>query len=126
MTNKISYLLAQITPINNPALPGLANKSPAEAPALLGKFIGSLVGVLLVFATIFSLAQAFQAGLEWISSGGDKTGLENARNRLTNALIGLVLVFAAWSFYLVILQFLGISLIGQNGVINIDLPSLTK
>jgi len=121
----MSNLLAQDA-INNPVLPGLANKTPEQAPDLLGKFVGNLVGVMLVFATLFSFAQLLQGGMEWISSGGDKAGLENARNRITNALIGLVIVFAAWSLYLVILRFLGISLIGDNGTIQFNLPSLTQ
>lgn len=112
--------------INNPVLPGLAGKTQEQTPALLGKFIAGLVGTMLVLATILSLAQLLQGGIQWITSGGDKTQLDGARDRITNALIGLVLVFAAWSLYLVVLRFLGISLLGDNGTININLPSLTK
>lgn len=123
--NKINNLLAQsIAPINNPALPKLSNKTPKQAPELLGTFITGIIGLILVFSTLFALAQLLQGGLEWISSGGDKTGLDNARNRITNALIGLILVFAAWSLFVVILKFLGISLVGPNGAIQINLPSL--
>ncbi len=118
-------ILAQ-KPINNPVLPGIAQKTPDDAPALLGKFIAGLVGVLLVFATILALFQILQGAVSWITSGGEKASLDSARDRITNALIGLVLVFAAWALYLVILRFLGISLLGDNGTINISLPSLTQ
>lgn len=118
-------LLAQ-TPINNPALTGIVNQAPGAAPALFGKFIAGLVGVLLVFATLLALVQLLQGGIGWITSGGDKTALEGARDRITNALIGLVIVFAAWSFYLVILRFLGLSLIGENGNFNLNFPRLTQ
>lgn len=121
-----NLLAESIKGINNPVLPGLANKTQDDAPALLGKFIAGLVGTMLVLATILSLAQLLQGGIQWITSGGDKTQLDGARDRITNALIGLVLVFAAWSLYLVILRFLGVSLLGENGTININLPSLTK
>lgn len=121
----MSNLLAQDS-INNPVIPGFAGKTQENTPAMLGNFISKLIGVLLVFATIFTLFQLLQGALEWISSGGDKTGLDNARNRITNALIGLVIVFAAWSLYLVILRFLGVSLIGDDGMIQLNLPSLTK
>ena len=125
--NTFKNLLAQsIPPINNPALPGIVNKKTTDAPALFGKFIANLVGVLLIIATILALGQLLQGGIQWITSGGDKTALEGARDRITNALIGLVLVFAAWSIYLVILRFLGISLIGDDGSFNLNLPSLTQ
>ncbi len=122
----LNQLLAEIPPINNPAIPNLVNKKSDDAPALFGKFIANLVGVLLIIATILALLQLLQGGIGWITSGGDKTALESSRDRITNALIGLVIVFAAWSIYLVILQFLGISLIGNDGSFNLNLPSLTQ
>lgn len=123
----IHKLLAQdVPPINNPVLPGIAKKTPDEAPVLFGKFIASLVGIMLVIATLLALMQLLQGGIEWITSGGDKTGLENSRNRIVNALIGLVIVFGAWALYLVILRFLGLSFVGEDGTFNLSLPSLTQ
>ncbi len=121
-----NLLAEDIAPINNPALPGIANKTSDDAPALFGKFIANLVGVLLIIATILALLQLLQGGIGWITSGGDKSQLEGARDRITNALLGLVIVFAAWSVYLVILRFLGISLIGDDGSFILNLPTLTK
>ena len=104
--------LAAIPPINNPVVTGAAGKTPEVA---VGAFISGIIGVILVFASIWTLFMLLQAGLEWIGSVGDKTGLENARNRITNALLGLFIVFAAWTIYLLILQFLGLSPIGGGG-----------
>lgn len=117
-------LLADLDPINNPALPNLAGKAQKDTPALLGSFISGIVGVLLFFGTIMAFAQLLQGGIQWITSGGDKTQLDGARDRITNSLIGLILLFAAWSLFLVLLRFLGLSIVGENGSINIDLPSL--
>lgn len=122
----VKTLLA-LNPINNPALPKIANKDPEkDTPALFGQFLTGLIGILLVIGTIMALLQLLQGALEWITSGGDKTGLDNARNRITNALIGLVILFAAWSLFLVVIRFLGIDLLGQSGTININLPSLIQ
>ncbi|MBI4991033.1 hypothetical protein HZB96_02970 [Candidatus Gottesmanbacteria bacterium] len=115
-------LLAQnIPPIGNPAVTGMTGKTPET---VFGNFISGLVGVILILATIWTLFQLLQGGLEWISSGGDKTGVEHARDRLTNALLGLFIVFAAWTFYILILNFLGISPIGGGGGFQLRLPSL--
>lgn len=52
--------------------------------------------ILFLFMIIFS-------ALQWIISGGDKEKVANARGRLTNAIIGLVILGLAW----VITQTLG-------------------
>lgn len=118
---KGSLLAQAIPPINNPVVTGAANKTPEVA---FGAFISGIVGAILVFASIWVLFMLLQGGLEWIGSGGDKTGLENARNRITNALLGLFIVFSAWTIYLIILQFLGISPIGSGGGFQLRLPTI--
>lgn len=111
-----------IDPITNNAIPGLKGQN---SEAVFAKFISGLVGVLLIFATIWTLFMLLQGGIEWISSGGDKTGVENAQNRITNALLGLFIVFAAWTIYIIILQFLGISpLGGGGGGFQLKLPAI--
>lgn len=120
--NNIHVLLAQqISPIENRALPDLTKKT-SDPAVLFGNLLAGLIGVMLIMATLLALIQLFQGGLEWISSGGDKTGLENARNRIVNSLIGLMIVFASWVIYIMILQFLGI--IGSGGGINMKIPTL--
>lgn len=122
--DKVNYLIAQLDPINNPALPKIANKDPVkDTPALFGQFLTGLIGILLVIGTIMTLLQLLQGALEWITSGGEKTGLDNARNRITNALIGIIILFAVWSLFLVIVKFLGINLV-ENGTFNFQVPSI--
>lgn len=58
-------------------------------------------------------------GIRWIMSGGDKGQTEAARNQITAALVGLVIVFAAWAISNLIGQFFGV------GVFNFTLPSVT-
>lgn len=113
------FLAQAIPPIHNPVINGTANKPPE---AVFGSFISGIIGVALIAASLWVLLMLIQGGLEWIGSGGDKSGLENARNRITNALIGLLIVFAAWAIYLVILQFFGISTTG--GGLEFKLPAL--
>jgi hypothetical protein len=119
---KIAYLLSQtIPPIKSPV--SLIPADPGRTGEFLGKFISNLAVMLLILASIWVLFQLLQGGLEWIGSGGDKTGLDNARNRITNAIIGLIIVFASWAVYLMLMQFLGIPTLGEGGI-NFQLPSL--
>lgn len=68
-----------------------------------------LIAAALVFFFILVIG-----GIQWIVSGGDKAGTETARKRITNALIGLAIVFAAWAI---------ISLI--NVLFGVDIFNLT-
>lgn len=116
-------MLYQISPITNPVITGFANKRPEDAPEVFAKFFSALIGLLLTVATIWMFVQLLQAGIEWISSGGDKGKLEAAQGRITSALIGIFIVFASWVIYLIILQFLGLSPIGSTSI-QFKIPTL--
>ena len=49
-------------------------------------------------------------GIKWIASGGDKGATEGARNQITAALVGLVIVFAAWAIVQLIQVFFGVNI----------------
>ena len=74
---------------------------PEEAQGLTditaeGLITGFVKLVLVVAALVFFFVLVI-GGIQWIISGGDKTGAETARKRITNALIGLAIVFVAWA-----------------------------
>lgn len=71
----------------------------------------ALLLILVVAAVIFFFMLVI-GGVRWIASGGDKTQTEAARNQITAALIGLVIVFAAWAIANLIEIFFGIDLFG--------------
>lgn len=96
---------------------------PIDPGVAIGKIISGVVGFILVFASIWTLFQLLQAGLQWIGSGGDKAGLEGARDRITHSLLGLLVVFSAWAIYILVLSFLGLSPIGPSGTVNFKIPS---
>ncbi len=86
-------LLAQIT---NKALPSALQdaSSPAEAGAGLGKYIGVLWQTALVMGGIAVVAYMIMGGLTWIMAGGDKGKVEQAKERITQSLIGLAVLFS--------------------------------
>lgn len=49
-------------------------------------------------------------GIRWIASGGDKANTEAARAQITAALVGLVIVFAAWAIVALINTFFHIDI----------------
>lgn len=66
---------------------------------------------MTVAAGIWFIFQLLTGGFFWISSGGDKAKLHEARERLTNAFLGLVIVVAGWSILALVGQFLGFDIV---------------
>lgn len=114
-------LFAQIPPIKNIAVPTLGNVPPEQA---FGMMISGIVGFLLVLATIWAFVQILLAGINWISSGGDKGKLEAAQQRITQGIIGLFIVFAAWGIFLILLRFFGIIQASPTGEIQLKIPQI--
>lgn len=75
-------------------------------PTLISGFIRLVV---IVAAIVFFFILVI-GGIKWIASGGDKAKTETARNQITAALVGLVIVFAAWAIVALINVFFGIDI----------------
>ena len=71
---------------------------------------GAITMVLIVVSLIFFFILVI-GGLKWITSGGDEKKVAAARTQITNALIGLVIVFAAWAIMKLIGSVFGIDLL---------------
>ncbi len=76
----------------------------------IGGIVSGLIrGVLVIAAIVFFFILVI-GGIKWIASGGDKAQTEGARNQITAALVGLVIVFAAWAIVQLINTFFGINI----------------
>ena len=114
-------LLAQAV---KPIKPSVFVNDPGDNPTgLFGKVFGAIIAFFLFAAALWAFIQLIMGGIGWISSGGDKGKLEEARHRIQNAVIGILVVFAVWAIYSVVLGFLGINA-GGEGEIIFNLPSL--
>ena len=78
----------------------------------------SIVSALIVFVLILAALVFFFmlviGGIRYITSGGDKGQTEAARGQITAALIGLVIVFAAWAIINLVNIFFGVNLLQLN------------
>ncbi len=81
----------------------------------LGGFISSVIGLGIILAAVACLLYLIWGGFDWITSGGDKTGIENARNKITHALIGLTIVVAVWAIFGLVQTFLGVNITSGGG-----------
>lgn len=104
--------------ITNPALSPALQRITGEF--FLGNFISLLITILLIGGVIVFLFMLLMGGIQWMTSSGDKAGVEAARGRIIHALIGLLILFSAWAIILLIENFFGITILGGP----IELPSL--
>lgn len=72
-----------------------------QLPAIIGRLIGSALGLLGVVL----LGYLLFGGYIWMTAGGDEKKVDKARAYIRNAIIGLVIIAAAYSIasYVVLL-----------------------
>ncbi|MFH1971556.1 MAG: hypothetical protein ABIJ05_04200 [Patescibacteria group bacterium] len=100
--------LTEAEGITNPALGTLKTKTgdnffSSLIPALVG--LAFVIGALLFFFTLILGA------IDWITSGGDKTKLESARSKITNAIVGFVILLIAFAIVRIIQDFFKIDIL---------------
>lgn len=95
-------------------------RPPAVQITDIGRLISSAVQLLLIVAGIIAFLYLLLGGIQWITSGGDKAGVDAARQKILHAIIGLIVVFATWSLITLLEKFLGVTII--SGAITIPSP----
>ena len=83
--------------INNPALP--ANLRNINGIVFTGKLFPALIALGFVIGAVVFMFTLIIGAIQWITSGGDKMRLEQARGKVTSAVIGLIVLF---SFFAII------------------------
>jgi len=72
--------------------------------------VSSAIQLILVIAALIAFIFLIVGGIRWITAGGDKEKTAKAQQTLTAALVGLVIVFAAWAIMSLIEKFFGITI----------------
>ena len=80
----------------------------------IANIISALIILILIVAALIFFFMLVWGGIRYITSGGDKGQTEAARNQITAALIGLVIVFAAWAIINLVNLFFGINILSLN------------
>lgn len=88
-------------------------------------FITFGLRLFVIVAGLFLLIYLLWGAFDWINSGGEKERIAKAQNKITNALIGIVLIFVIFSVYSVLAgKLFGIIEVNPDGSWNFNLPSL--
>jgi threonine/homoserine/homoserine lactone efflux protein len=73
-----------------------------------------------VLAVVIALLYLLYGGIKWITSRGEKTEVEAARNHIIAAIIGLIVVFLAVFIVTIVLSAFGI------GLGDLTIPKITS
>ncbi len=80
----------------------------------LSNFITNALGLVFVIGAFLVLIMLIVGAYEWITSGGDKEAVGKARNRIINALVGLIVLAVAFALVNLLGQFTGLDLRNLN------------
>lgn len=90
----------------------------------LGNLIAFGINTFILIAGLSLLIYLLWGAFDWISSSGEKEKLTKAQNKITNAVIGMVLIFVV----LVVFNLLAGNILGiinpNDGGFEIKLPTL--
>lgn len=88
-----------------------------------GSLIATGIRITLLTAGIFLLVYMLWGGIDWITSGGEKEKIAKARDKITEALIGMIIIVAALTIFQVVAgNILGIIKVDQGW--TFELPTL--
>lgn len=99
----------EVESITNPVLKSsLKSMSGVD---FLGDFLPRFIGLAFVIGAIVFFFIMIVGAIQWTSSGGDKTALEGARGKITNAIVGIVILFSLFALLKIIESFFGIDIL---------------
>lgn len=114
ISSLISYLFAipalALAQVVNPRPSGQFGKLQDFTDASFGDIVGTFITFAFILAVLIALAFLVFGGIKWITSGGDKTAVEGARNTIVAAIVGLVIVFLSYFILNIILGLFGLNL----------------
>src|SRR3989344_3424102 len=99
-------------------------KTPAGSTVIppettIGQVVGFLVAFIIVIAFLAALLFIVIGAFQWITSGGDKQKVADARNHIIAAIIGLIVIALTFVIINVVIQALGL-----GTLTNLRIPKL--
>ena len=81
------------------------------AGTTLSKIFTNTFGVMTIIAGLMFILYFILGGISWIAAGGQPDKVENAKKQMTNAVIGLIIVVAAYGIAFIVGNVLGIPIL---------------
>ncbi len=95
-------------PVVGTTLNGFETGDPS---AFINKYLPSFIGLLFVFGGLSFFFMLLWGAVSWILSGGEKASLEAAKNKITNAFVGIILLIASFAIVKLIEMFFTVNIL---------------
>jgi hypothetical protein len=122
MKRKLKFLLTSIATTGSVTLPlavlaqgdpferaqtdvaAVKGASGVQGSSDLPSIIGGIINVVLGFLGIILLVYILYAGFLWMTAGGDTDKVKTAKDMIKNAIIGLIIIVAAFAISTFVLE----------------------
>ncbi|KUK79631.1 MAG: hypothetical protein XD95_0234 [Microgenomates bacterium 39_7] len=74
---------------------------------VVANIISGFLRIAIIIGAVILLFNLIYAGIEWISAGGDSGKIEKARNRLTQSVVGILVLATSIALFIAVNQLLG-------------------
>ncbi|OGG06976.1 hypothetical protein A3D05_02410 [Candidatus Gottesmanbacteria bacterium RIFCSPHIGHO2_02_FULL_40_24] len=104
-----------------PIAAALCNINPGDTSKVgtrLNIAISGIIGFLTIIAALWFVIQFIIAGFNWINAGGDKSAAQAAQQKITNAIVGLLIVVLAWVIAGLLGVLLGIDILNPGAMLQ--------
>jgi len=119
----MTILFGTTTQLTNPALGNLTQLEPVE---FTGGLLTTLISVLFVGGAIIFFFMLLTGALLWITSGGDKAKYETAKSKITQAIVGLVILLLVFGIINIVGCLFGINILQfEIGELNVGFANST-
>jgi len=87
----------------------------------IGEFVVNFFQVALILGSVMTFIYLIWGGIQWITSGGNQEAAKGAKEKISDAVMGLAMLAAVWVFWRLIIYFVGVTS-SVSGPFNIKLP----
>lgn len=98
--------------------PFAAFGSFAKATELLEKILSKTVGFLTIVGGLYFIFQFIIGSYGWMTAGGNKESLKQAQDRISHAVVGLLILVAAYALISVIGSILGLEILNPAKILE--------
>ncbi len=82
--------------------PWSKNFKNGKAPSSLGEFVSNMIGTIYILGLIAVLVYLTWGAYKYLMSGGDPKAVKSAKDHLTYAIIGMVVIFLSYGIFTLI------------------------
>lgn len=73
-------------------------------------WLGRILSAVMVISVLLLLIYLLWGGLSWITAAGDSSKVSAARDRITQAIIGIIVLASSLAIFMLVQSFLGVEI----------------